>query len=366
MPDTRLRVCMVSPLPPPYGGISHWTAMVSRYAGERNDLDLNVVNTASHWRPVHDFSLWKRVIGGSLQLLRNLFWFCVTLLVRRPNVVHLTTSGELGVFRDLGIMLIAELCRVPVIYHIRFGRVPKIAAEGSREWNLLACAMRKAHTVMPIDCSTEDAVRDRLPEVRLARIPNCVNLSDLAQQNNNASPDHRAVFIGWVIPSKGIRELIEAWARLKRSDWKLYVIGPGDRAYRAQLLDTYGPEGVSFLGELPHGEAIKCLGQAEVFVLPSYTEGFPNVVIEAMALGKAIIATRVGAIPEMLGDGCGLLVDAGNTEELADALRRLFEDEQLRTLMGGRARDRAISEFSIEAVFEKYLGVWRQAARNGY
>ena len=65
-----------------------------------------------------------------------------------------------------------------------------------------------------------------------------------------------------------------------------------------------------------HDDAMRMLANAEIFVLPSHTEGFPNAVLEAMALAKAIIASRVGAIPEMLADECGLLIEAKDVSGL--------------------------------------------------
>jgi glycosyltransferase involved in cell wall biosynthesis len=362
MSDTPLCVCLIAPLPPPYGGISHWSAMICRYAGVRKDIKLFTVNTAVRWRVIHDQAIWKRTLGGGLQLMRDILIFCGTLLVHRPNVVHLTTSGQLSIVRDRWVMFVAALFHVPVIYHIRFGRVPQISGENSREWRFMARAMKKAHTVVVIDTATENAIRRCLPNVRLKRIPNCVNTEGLPEQKDNVSPVRTALFIGWVIATKGIGELIDAWTQLQPAGWRLVIVGPGDLAYQQQVLDTFRPKTVEFIGELSHEETMKQLRLADIFVLPSYTEGFPNVVLEAMALGKAIVATDVGAIPEMLADGCGILVKPRDVVGLATALRRLIADEQQWAIMGERARTRALATFSLKSAFATYMSVWRQAA----
>jgi glycosyltransferase involved in cell wall biosynthesis len=100
-------------------------------------------------------------------------------------------------------------------------------------------------------------------------------------------------------------------------------------------------------------------------VLPSYSEGFPNVVLEAMTLGKAIVATSVGAVPEMLSDGCGVLVPPGNIEELDRALSRVVGEAELRATLGRRARARALARFSIDAVFPQYRAVWEAQVERG-
>lgn len=119
---------------------------------------------------------------------------------------------------------------------------------------------------------------------------------------------------------------------------------------------------VEFVGELAHYDAMVAMSKADVFVLPSHTEGFPFVVLEAMTLGKAIVATRVGAIPEMLADGCGVLVDPKDPVGLADALKRVMASETLRHEMGNRARERALREYSIDTVFEQLKTIWTEAA----
>ena len=104
------------------------------------------------------------------------------------------------------------------------------------------------------------------------------------------------------------------------------------------------------------------MAACDLLVLPSYTEGFPNVVLEAMALGKAIVATDVGAIPEMLEAKCGLLVKPKDVQGLTTVLRSLLNDGNLRTELGNRARERALANYSIDVVFPRYMSLWRQPA----
>ena len=286
----------------------------------------------------------------------------VAQLRRHPDVLHLTTSGQLAVVRDLAVMAASAHFGVPVIYHIRFGRVPELAGGRSREWRVLARAMRRAHTVLVIDADTERAVQDSLPDVRVVRVSNCVDTTNLPQVTEQAGGERTVMFLGWVIPTKGIEELVQAWAQLRPDGWRLLVVGPGKTEYQNQLLAKYGPKALEFSGEQPHDEAMRLLAAADVFVLPSYTEGFPNVVVEAMALGKPIVATRVGAIPEMLRDGGGILVDRQDVGGLARAMAQVMADSDLRLHLGTRARQRAVSEYSLESVFAQYLAVWRGAA----
>lgn len=104
------------------------------------------------------------------------------------------------------------------------------------------------------------------------------------------------------------------------------------------------------------------MARAKGIVLPSHTEGFPNVVVEAMGIGKPVIATRVGAIPEMLADGCGLLVPVQDAGALAVALGQVMGDARLRHALAEKARARATERYSLDVVFSQYLTIWREAA----
>jgi glycosyltransferase involved in cell wall biosynthesis len=278
--------------------------------------------------------------------------------LRRPDVVHLTTSGQLAVVRDVAISWTARALRIPLAYHIRFGRVPDAAARRTREWRWLRRAMELARVVISIDEATQAAIRMHAPSVRVECVPNCIDAAAVPPQRATHAGMRTMLYLGWVIPTKGIDDLVDAWSRLNPPGWRLLVVGPAESAYLEKLSARIGPAVVQFTGELSHEEAMAAMAQSDGFVLPSHTEGFPNVVLEAMALAKPIIATSVGAIPEMLADDCGILVPPRDLAALADALGRVTSDRDVCAPMAVRAHRRAVAEYSIEAVFARYCAIW--------
>jgi len=213
-PSKELKICLISPVPPPYGGIAHWTALMHRYALVSGKVVFIQVDIAPHWRAVNDISLSKRIIGGTLQLIRDYIIFLMALQ-KKPDVIHLTTSGSLAAFRDLVLCMTARFWRIPVAYHIRFGRIPEIAAANTFEWRILAMVMGLTHVVMAITPETTETIKRYLPHVRVEYTPNPIDFSVLpnpkAEENNDR---HSALFLGWVIPTKGVEELVQAWAEL--------------------------------------------------------------------------------------------------------------------------------------------------------
>jgi glycosyltransferase involved in cell wall biosynthesis len=256
--------------------------------------------------------------------------------------------------------LIAKAFKIRYVYHIRFGRVPAIAASGTLEWKLIRSVMRLASVVIVLDETTEKTVVSRVPGARVKRIPNCVDFTEMPEVGGLPIVEPRAVvFVGWVVRTKGIEDLLAAWAVVSKPGWTLLIVGSCEAAYRNFLESLVtASQAVKFLGELPHSEVLQVMALGDVFVLPSHTEGFPNAVLEAMALRKAVVATDVGAVGEMLSGGCGLVVTAAKPAELAAGLSTVMEDLELRRRLGDSAHARAQAEYSVDNVLSQYMRVW--------
>lgn len=361
---TPVQVCLVAPFPPPYGGIAHWTSMVTAYADGRDDANITLVNTAPTWRSFHNLGIWLRIFGGGIQLVGDVFRLVIALRSRRFDAIHLTTSGHLASVRDAAICRVASWFGVPLVYHIRFGRIPFIAASKGLEWRVLSSVMRRCAAVIAIDSPTFDAIQRHVPEANVCQIPNCVNFARLPQAKPvSVETNRKALFLGWVVSTKGINELCEAWSKLQPKNWTLEIIGPVEQTFKSKLQAKFQSNSIEFLDLLPHAESMQRMAQCDLFILPSYTEGFPNAVVEAMALGRPIIATRVGAIPEMLHDDAGILVEARDTEDLAIAIQRVVSDPSLGARLGARAREKAITLYSLEVVFGSYVSLWKRVSK---
>lgn len=358
-----VQVCLVSPFPPPYGGIAHWTSMVTAYAQGREDAQITLINTAPSWRSLHSDGILLRAVGGGIQLVRDAWRLAKALRKKRFDVIHLPTSGHLSSVRDVVIARVAAWFGVPLVFHIRFGRIPAIAAAETLEWRLLRSVMRRAASVVAIDGMTFDAVQRHVPEANLCLIPNCVNLSGLPAPKPASVETKKALFVGWVVSTKGVGELCDSWSKIRPEGWMLEIVGSVDEAYKAQLQAQFPADSIEFVGLLPHTETMERMAQCDLFVLPSYTEGFPNAVVEAMALGRPIVATTVGAIPEMLHGEAGILVESRNVEQLTAAIRRVIEDPELRRQLGMRAQERAKANYSIDVVFDAYVSRWNRVSK---
>ncbi len=357
------KVLLVAPVPPPYGGIANWTAMINEYVEKNKTIEFCSVNTAPKRRSLDGRSLFERIVVDGFKMFKKKKEVKRLIKSENPIAVHITTSGQFAVIRDILILkAIRKIKNRPkTVYHIRFGRIPEIAKLNTREWKLIKRALTLADEIIAIDHSTEQVIKQFLPDVKVQYIPNPFDLKKLNELDIQPNQTKKEVlFLGWVVKTKGIEELLSAWQNIKSDydDWQLRIIGPYSPNYVDELGKKFSLETVVFDGEKKHDESMQLLAQTGIFVLPSYTEGFPNVVLEAMALSKPIVATKVGAIPDMIEDGCGCLINSKSSQEIEMALSKLMDDRDLSIQMGIKARSKLERDYTLERVFEQYLSVW--------
>lgn len=166
------------------------------------------------------------------------------------------------------------------------------------------------------------------------------------------APGKRLVFVGRLAAVKGVPVLLEALARLRADDPEvtLTLVGDGpERGWIEARIAALGLAGaVTVTGYLGQGEVAAELAGSDIFVLPSFAEGVPVVLMEAMATGLPVVTTRIAGIPELVEDGVsGLVVPPGDAAGLAGALATLLADPALRDRMGAAGRAHVVAEHDI-------------------
>ncbi len=191
---------------------------------------------------------------------------------------------------------------------------------------------------------------------RIRVLPNGVALPE----DNAAHDGGYALYLGRLSPEKGLRTLLRAQAMVPRVPLRVAGTGPLEDALRAEA-----PQ-VSFLGHLGPEALQEQLRGASMVVVPSeYYENCSMALLEAMAMGKAVIATDIGGIPEQITHGRdGMLFPPGDAEALRDALTRLLNDPDLRGALGRKARATIRERFSLDAHCRGLLDIYAQLAGN--
>ncbi|QNP93883.1 glycosyltransferase family 4 protein [Corynebacterium wankanglinii] len=165
-------------------------------------------------------------------------------------------------------------------------------------------------------------------------------------------------FVGRLTKDKGIEELCEASVSLleKASNFQVFLVGPLEDAAGERVIAEMEARGVPFVAPGKIDDTSAAFKAMDIFCLPSYREGLPNVVLEAFASGLPVVATSVTGNTDLIDPGeNGLLVEARDSEALRGALDAVIRDPNLRTELGSRALVTARSEFDVQHVISEQL-----------
>jgi glycosyltransferase involved in cell wall biosynthesis len=254
------------------------------------------------------------------------------------------------------------------------------AADPVSRW-LTRLAMRRAtFVVAKSEHLRERAIQmginaSKVRTVRNGCNPAVFHLADRGAARAELTVDDRAelvLFVGRLDCAKGILELLDAFASLTscRPNLRLAYVGdgPGAEQLRSKTIGLGLEDRVSLAGACPSQKVARWLAAANVLALPSYREGYPNVVIEALSCGRPVIATDVGGIPELVNESSGILVAPRDSRALAAAIQTAMErnwDEQSISKQFHRSWDEAADELLrvCELAVEHRAEEWRLPAK---
>jgi glycosyltransferase involved in cell wall biosynthesis len=295
---------------------------------------------------------------------------------RRPETVLLFVAVGASIVEKGAMAWYARLRGVPVIVFPRGGSVIDDCRDSvfTRAWVRLS--FRGARRIV---CQSEAWKRFAIDVLGFVPANVAVIRNWTATQELLAIGESRVVrqdscvrliFLGWLERDKGIFELLEACRRLASTcRFTLDISGEGSASAEARaLVAQYGlNEVVRFRGWLREERLHQALSDADVLVLPSWAEGLPNAMIEAMAARLAVVVSRVGAIPELITDRrSGLLVEPRNADSLAGALGEIIADGELRQTLAREAYRIAKREFEVEAAVNRLVMEIEGTVREGH
>lgn len=294
------------------------------------------------------------------------FFSLLKLMIKeKPAIVHTHTSkaGILG-------RCAAKLAGVPIIVHTPHGHVfyGHFSPLASRLFviverlmafitdRMIALTEGERNDYIALSVCDPDKIVTIHSGVEIDRYMKAeVNIED-KKRSLGLNPKSLVVgIVGWLLPIKGPMYLLKAMARVWQShpEIKLVFVGKGELEdeLRTETFRMGVSERVTFLGwrdDIP-----EIMHALDIFVLPSLNEGMGRVLVEAMAAGKPIVASRVGGIPDLVKHGQnGFLVGPGDIEGLSLAIRKLLIDKKMRDEMGRRGRTMAL-DFGVEKMVEK-------------
>ncbi|MBN2289941.1 MAG: glycosyltransferase family 4 protein [Candidatus Glassbacteria bacterium] len=357
------RVLVVGPMPlPPYtGGIASF---------------LNALRDSAPFRKARvdyfDTDIADRAgMGSFLRTIESLRFFAALLcrlLTFRYRLVHLNASAGLSFYEKSLMLVCCRLFGTRTLIHLHSGRFPQFYQK-SRLKALVRLCLNRADAVAAVSAESRASL-EHICRTPVYQVPNCVHPCFFEVVSHHASEE--ILYTGYIQPEKGIYELFQAVKLLRSRGYRgRVVLAGGEKSFgcvsRARrYLAAEGVEGVELAGELTPGALAELCRLSGIFVLPSYVEGQPISLLEAMAAGLPVVATAVGGIPEVVAEGeNGLLVPARDPERLAESILSLLKDTGLRRRMGEQNRKKMLDNHHADRVGETVVKLYRSILAPG-
>lgn len=359
----RRRVLLCSPIGKGgTGGIARWTQHILNYIRDNSsEVDLQHYYVDMVIRSYTN-SL-QRIYYGMYNYSSFLFGLIKKLKSGRFDSVHICTSASFSLLKDLLSIRIIHKYNCEAIIHFHFGRIPDLFEQHNWERKFLEKVIMLADKVIVIDKrSYNTLLQQGYKNIYLLPNPLAPRVAELINKNVKIQREQRKiVFVGHVVKTKGVFELIDACNTI--SDIEVELIGAVSEKMYSELVErAHKKDWLKILGEHDTEFVIKEMLSAAVFVLPTYTEGFPNVIIESMACGCPIVTTCVGAIPEMLdnenGENFGICVEPKNVQQLKGAIERMLNEPDFAYRCGKNAQNRVKRMYSMSQVWNQLVGIW--------
>lgn len=374
-----MRLLIVGPLPPPFSGPEIGTQLFLESRVMRERFVIGCVNTtvrsSNSDKGRVDLTMAYAYAKYVVQLLRALLIFRPRVVVYRP-----TSATLLGWVRDGTTVLLCSAFGPKLILqfgggHFRFfyDSLSPIVRR------VIRVLLGRAAWILPESRSLRRQFTGLVPDERVADLPTAIPDEFFDYFESVRRPADTTVlnvlFVGHLSTAKGYCDVLKAIPYLaERFTVRFLFIGARQAIERnvffnqltgetivqedpaevyAQCIEGRGLGGcVEFLGDRVFGEEkLAAFARADIFVLPSYSEGFSRAILEAMSAGLPAVVTRVGAVPDIVDDGVtALVVDPGDVHALQQALARLLSEHELRASMGAASREACRRRFRSEVV----------------
>lgn len=320
-----------------------------------NEIDVEFIET------YHDSAKIKSLVKFITAFFKMLF----SIIFTKYDLVHIHTASKGSFYRKSIFCLLAKFFNIPIVLHMHGG--------GFKEFYLNKNFIVQAYINFIFQHSIDELIvlssiwhdwfngtfnLKKKPKT----LKNSVNITCGNKVITTTKNNFKCIFVGRLVKEKGIDDLLAATVNLSsNTGLSIELIGDGEiNKYKSIVNDLSLNDKVSFSGWLSNKDSIEKIKQADVLVLPSYKEGLPMVILEAMACKTAIISTNVGGIPNVISNNVnGLLFTPGRIDELERAVNELMTNNELYERIVENAYKDYLNEYQLDAVFPQLIKIYK-------
>lgn len=281
--------------------------------------------------------------------LVGLFRFWLKLPLKKYNIVHVHSASRASFYRKTIFIISAKLFNKPVVFHLHgaeFRQFYERELSSLGRW-FARSLLLKCDAIIVLSSQWKQWIENSLGSGDVHVLHNTLPVGELTRPRQ-LSEKHNIVFLGRVGERKGVGDLINACELLLQKNYfSLSIAGDGDVEKYQSMVEQKGLSAhIRFLGWVDLKTKQRLLDEADILTLPSYNEGLPMSVLEALTNGIPVVATPVGGIPDVLEDAeNGFIVDPGDAEALANSFDKLLSNSDTY---------RAMSEYALESMRAKF------------
>ncbi|MDZ7331582.1 MAG: glycosyltransferase family 4 protein [candidate division KSB1 bacterium] len=357
--NSKLTVLIVGPSIALRGGVAHHLRTLL-YSPLAQNFNLHYFRVGSEYRDTRLHIFVRSLITP--------FAFFIKLLRTRANVVHFNPSFDRrSLIRELTMLAICKISGFRAVVQFHGGNLAGIMSNG-RLPLYMRFMLKWAHRYVVLTETQKQPLLEFVPLEKIAVIPNMVDTSMFIKPKQKQN--FIILFMSRIDAAKGVYEVVQTIPEIigRFPEAKFIFAGEGPDRTKLELLCCSNglARQVKFLGYIDDEQKVNFLAQGDVFLFPSQLcEGLPYSLLEAMAAGLPIIATSVGAVPEIIQNGKnGFLIPPGDSQKLAEFIICLLTRPKLRNRMARLNRKIAEQKYDINIVCNQFKQLYEQIACN--
>ncbi len=345
------------------GGISSVIQSITRTNRKIGSPVRLILLKTSHYKE-------KELFAEISLLIYSIAKFISILLFNKIDIVHIHSSAFLSFYRKSIFFLLAKIFGKKTIFHLHSSKFREFFITPNRFQNaFIRLVFKHSNLVIALCHDWETKLKHRYTFKSITTVHNPISIQDYTVTNKEQIADEtlRVLFLAFLIPSKGVMDIISIAKRLKESgDHKVEVIIGGKGELEPTLLDAIEHHQlqniIHFKGWVSGDYKTQLLASSDVFFLPSYNEGMPISILEAMCNGLAIVATAIAGVPDLVKNGLnGYMKKPGDIDGFYEVLTQLAND-RTKALEMGKESLRLVRKFDSTIILDKWIDIYRQLA----
>ncbi len=285
-----------------------------------------------------------------------------------PGIIHINTAlTTLSIVRDGALTAVARSFGIPIMLHIHGGKFLTQGFGNGLSSRITKSMLKRANVVLVLSEAEKKFINAHQTKIDVRILRNTVPFDDVQKFERIQKTERSIIFFGRLHEGKGLNEIVRAMKILREEGqqfrFKCYGTGEMEESFVAQMTAILG-EKFYFGGVVSGEEKWKALAGSDIFLLPSYYEGLPMSLLEAMAVGCIPIVSNVGSVSEVVENEVnGFLIEPRNPEQIVETIKRVLSDEFEQNRMTEAAKSTIKLRFNMGDYLKNLEKIYKEFAR---